>query len=397
MGALIMLARSPVALLLSLTCVTACADDDALEALPDASGGTVADAGDGDEADAAPGPDSGPATATAFAVATDFISTGIASTIAIPGLDVTPNAVQAVASTDPVVRRQGERVFIVNRFGQDNVTILDAASLTLVEQLSTGPGSNPQDVAAVGDVLFVAALAAPGVLVLDPDRPNAIDTIDLSDLDPADGLPDCGSIAAVGNRIVAVCAILDESFSPRGPGMVAVIDPARRTVVDRVAMTQVRPFGLAQVAADVLLVTTVDDFGTPAGGGCVERIAIDKAGGRSGGCLVENADLGGFASAVAPDPAGDRLWMTVTTSFDPKDLGPRGELVSVPADGAEVVRHELAEEVRPMDLALCPTGHLVVADATQGVRVLAPDAGDELTRGPLDIGLPPVSNGIICF
>ena len=160
-------------------------------------------------------------------------------------------------------------------------------------------------------------------------------------------------------------------------------------------MTQIRPFNMAQVAGDVLLVTTVDDFGTPAGGGCVEQIAIDESGGRSGGCLATNTELGGFASAVAPDPSGDRIWMTVTTSFDPKDFGPRGELVSIAA--GEIERHEMDEEVRPMDLALCPTGHLVMSDATQGVRVLTPEADAELTRGPLDIGLPPVTNGLVCF
>jgi hypothetical protein len=313
-----------------------------------------------------------------------------------------------VASTDPLVRRIGGRLFIINRYGQDNVTVLEADDLSLVAQVSTGPGSNPQDVAVVGDTLFVAALAAPGVLVLDLARPDAgvVDTIDLSDLDPDDGLPNCGTIAAAGDEVIAVCGILDDGdmfLTPRGPGVAAVIDAARRSVTERVTLSQIRPFGMAQLAgtpARVLLMPTVQDFLAPGKGGCVEQILVGDGAGegsRAAGCLVGNAELGGFVSGLAWDPAGERVWLTVTTSFDPDDFGARGELVSTGPDGADLQRPDLGDEVRPMDVALCPSGHLVLSDATRGVRVLAPGAETELTSGPLDIGLPPVSNGLVCY
>ena len=112
--------RCPYALTLA-----ACGDD----------GRSGADAGP-------PAPDGGDGSATdrstAFAVATDFVATGIASTIAIPSLDVSPNAVDGVASTDPVVRHQDGRLYVINRFGQDNVTVLEAATLQLIGQVSTG-------------------------------------------------------------------------------------------------------------------------------------------------------------------------------------------------------------------------------------------------------------------
>lgn len=352
-----------------------------------------------DDSDDPPGGAQG--SATVFAVATDFMTTGVATTIAVPELDVTVGAVDGVASTDPVVRLHDDRLFIVNRFGQDNITVLEADDLTLVAQLSTGAGTNPQDVAVLDDFLYVAALNTPDVLVLDLERPDdgVIDTIDLSDLDAEDGLPDCLSIVAVGERLVVSCGILDLDFQPRGPAVAAIIDGASRTLVDEVALSQARPVGLAQPSPGRpgVLVSTVDDFSSPAAGGCVEEIVLDGDV-PSAGCLVENADLGGFASALAPDLAGDRLWMTVVTSFDPTDFGAYGELVSVPAAGGDLQRHEMAEEARPMDLALCPTGHLAVSDAIRGVRILEPEAVDELTTGtPLDLGLPPVSNGLVCY
>jgi hypothetical protein len=405
-----MIARHRLALSLSalLSLAAACGDDDGGD---DDSSGSAADAGDGDggdddgdgdgdgDADAGPGTDGGdPGGATAFAVATDFATTGVASTVSIPELDVTVNAIEGVATTDPVVRHQGDRLFVVNRFGQDNVTVLDSARLTLVDQLSTGAGSNPQDAAAVGDTLFVAALGEPGILVLDLARPEAgvVDVIDLAQLDAEDGNPDCSSVVALGEQVVAVCGILDENLAPRGPGAVALIDGARRALVQTAPLTQVRPFGLAQASADesTVLIPTIEDFARPAGPGCLERVVVGEDSLRAAGCLVENADLGGFVSALATVPDG--LWMTVTTSFDPDDLGPYGDLVSLPA-GGKPDRIELADDLRPMDLAICPSGHVVLSDATRGVRVLAPGAERELTRGPLDIGLPPVSNGLACY
>jgi hypothetical protein len=398
-----MIARPRFALpLAALLALAACGDDDG----DDSGSGSEADAGDGDDGadddgdgDVDAGADAGePAGATAFAVATDFATTGVASTVSIPELDVTVNAIEGVATTDPVVRRQGDRLFVVNRFGQDNVTVLDSARLTLVDQLSTGAGSNPQDAAVVGDTLYVAALGAPGILVLDLARPEAgvVDTIDLAELDKEDGGPDCTSVVALGEQVVAVCGVLDENLAPRGPGAVALIDGARRTLVQTAPLTQVRPFGLIHAAADesAVLIPTIEDFARPAGPGCLERVVVGKGSLRAAGCLVENADLGGFVSGLASGRAG--LWMTVTTSFDPDDLGPYGDVVSLPA-GGKPDRIALADDVRPMDVAVCPGGHIVLSDATRGVRVLAPGGERELTSAPIDIGLPPVSNGLACY
>jgi hypothetical protein len=393
-----MTARPPLLVSLPLVlamALLACGDDK----LPGGATGADGD-DDGGQGSAV---DAGPGAATAFAVATDFASTGVASTVSVPGLEVRTNAIEGVASTDPVVRRQDDRLFVINRFGQDNVTVIDPAGPSLVAQISTGAGSNPQDVAQVGDTLYVAALAAPGILVLDLARPDAgvVDTIDLSDLDPDDGLPNCGSVVAVGDQVVAVCGIQEEDGlqTPRGPGAVALIDGASGTLTGTASLTHVRPFGMAQAApsADAVLIPTVDTFAEPAAGGCVERVAVGADAVEPDGCLVNNAALGGFVSAMAWNPVGDQIWITVTTSFDPDDFGAHGDLVSLPAAGGSPVRADLAGDVRPMDLAICPSGHLVLSDATRGIRVLAPGADQELTEAPLDIGLPPVSNGLTCY
>jgi len=375
--------------LLSILLVAAACGDDLRSSGPDS--GAQPDAG-GDQ----------PASATVFAVATDFFSAGIASSIAIPGLEVTENVVDGVASTDPVVRAADGRLFIVNRFGHDNVTVLDADSLELIAQISTGAGSNPQDVAVDGDLLYVPTLAGRGVAVLDLGRPDegVVDTIDLSAFDPDDGEPNCHSAVIVERRLAVVCGILNERFRPRRRGLVAVIDLDDRSApVRRVMLEYRRPFGFAlapssgPLAGDIL-VPTAPKFFDPAAAGCVERVHV--AGGRptAAGCLIDNQELGGFASGLAA--VGDRVWIAVTTGFDPDDYGALGYAAAWNATAGAMEAPMTGEGVRAMDIAACPGGELAVSDATLGVRVY--DAGGaEMTGAPLDLGLPPVSNGLVCY
>lgn len=367
--------------------LAACGDD----LRPPAADGAAQPDGGGDE----------PVPATVFAVATDFFSAGVASAIDLPGLEVRQNAVDGVASTDPVVRWIDGRLFIVNRFGHDNVTVLDAASLQLVAQISTGAGSNPQDVAADGDLLYVPTLSGKGVVVLDLAHPDdgVVDTIDLSALDPDDGEPNCHSAVRVERRLAVVCGILDQRFRPRSRGLVAVIDLDGVEPLRRIMLEYRRPFGFAlapasgPLAGDVL-VPTAPKFLEPAAAGCLERVHVSGDRPAGAGCLVENADLGGFASGMAADD--ERVWLAVTTGFDPADYGSLGYAAAWNASAGALEPPMTDQAVRAMDIAACPGGAVAVSDATRGVRVYAA-GGAEMTDGPLDLGLPPVSNGLVCY
>ena len=362
---------------------------------------------DGGATDGDSGADPGGDLATVFAVATDFFSTGVASTVAVPELAVEVGAVAGVASTDPVARHLGGRLYIINRFGQDNVTILDADTLQLVGQISTGVGSNPQDVAADGDRVYVATMGGVGVAVLDASDPDAgvVDTIDLSLLDTADDVPNCHTLALRGRHLLVACGILDEeTFQPRSPGRAVVIDLESEEITDVFPLAHERPFGFGlavpeESALDAhVLLPSAPSFADPDAVGCVESVTIDAADGTAAaGCLIDNADLGGYVSALAYEPGGDRIWMTVTSGFDPDDFGPRGHLVAYQAADGILAQPVTGAEDRPMDVAVCPTGHLVVSEVGAGVRVFSPGAESELTEAPLDLGLPPVANGLTCF
>ena len=156
--------------------------------------------------------------------------------------------------------------------------------------------------------LYVAALAAPGVLVIDLTRP-----------DSRRGRHHRSVAARPGGRPARLRQRRRGRRSGRrgvqhpgrepsrraAPAPIALI-ARRRAWSTRSPLTQVRPFGLAQAApaGDAVLIPTVQDFADPDAGGCLERVAIGKGTLEAAGCLVDNADLGGFVSALAWNPAG---------------------------------------------------------------------------------------------
>lgn len=330
----------------------------------------------------------------AIVVAGNFMpgQTGVMSVLDLEALTVEQRvAPDGAVSSDPVIRRVGDEIFVVNRFGENNVSIFNATTLAFGKQIATGAGTNPQDIAVVGGKLFVPALDTAGVLVLGRDG-GALVTIDLSALDP-DGVPNCNSAFAAGGDVYVTCGLLDENFAPRGPGQVAVIDAATNAVKTTFALANANPFGaLEQLPSGELAVPTVPDFGDTTLG-CVERIQTGATP-KSNGCLVSNAALGGFATRTEVQTgAAPALWLVVSTSFTTAqvrsfDLG--AMTLAPPVSTASQL---------PNDVARCPNGDVVVADRTMaanGLRVFR--GATERTTAPLPVGLNPTSaHGLVCY
>jgi hypothetical protein len=298
---------------------------------------------------------------------------------------------------DPIVRHAAGELLIVNRADGNNVTVLDDQTFALKEQLGTGAGTNPQDVAAVGGKLFVATFGGKGLVVLTRGS-QAVTPVDLSADDP-DGVPNCNSVYAVGADVYVACELLDATFAPRGPGKVYVVDAGTLAIKRALTLGHKNPIGvLEQVPASAphnageLWMPTVD-FAD--GSGCVERIATGAAPATLG-CVVTNADLKGYVSRVAFQVSKDVAiaFFAVPTTFPKADLIAYDLSISLLWAGPLNPPTEIAG-----DLAVCPSGELVLADPTDkanGVRVY--DGAAELTKAPLPIGLPPTStHGVVCY
>lgn len=348
--------------------------------------------------DVAPPQDEQPAPSPqrAVVVAGDFGSTGVVSLVDVDAGTIAANAIAGVAGADPMIRRIDKEVFVVNRFGPtgSSVTVLDASTLEVKHQLSTGTNTNPQDVAVVGDRLYLPALDTAGVVVL--QRNGLRSLIDLSDLDP-DGKPDCVSAVARGTELVVVCGLL-EAFAPVRDGKVVVYDTATGARRD-FSLAARNPVGLLQATpadsafAGELVIATAN-FAQPRSG-CVVR--IDVTGGVSR-CAFDNAAIGGIANHLEVSAGAGALLVTGTYYDETFQL--RGALRAVSLGTGAVAPEPLSPGGHAIaDFAVCPDGTLVATDslpASSGVRIYKD--GVERTAAPLAIGLPPVpQNGVICY
>lgn len=333
-----------------------------------------------------------PASRIAYAVSGDFATTGVFSAIDVRAGTVAPNALAGVAGGDPFLRAIGDEVLIVNRDSGENVTVLGGTPLALVDQFATGGGSNPQDVAVVGGKLYVPVLGGSGVVAIDRAT-HAIHPIAIAG-DP-DGKPDCVSAAAVGTKVYVACGLLDETFTPRGDGLVAVIDSTTDTVIATTGLASANPVGVFAHAADgSLLIGTAPSF-TDFSTGCLVRVEPSDTR-PAASCVVSNAQLGGLANHVDVGPTGDIV--VAVTGFAPDFSSQFGKLRMIDratfAPGA--VMSKDGQQID--DVAVCGDGYVVAADGTMGhsgVRIFKD--GQETTTAPLDIGRPTgFGNNLVC-
>ena len=229
-----------------------------------------------------------------------------------------------------------------------------------------------------------------GVVVMTRGSTEKPAIIDLSADDP-DGKPNCKSAFTVGDLVYVSCELLDETFTPRGPGKVYVIDTTTDTVTKTVTMMNVNPFGVFEQMPTGELVMPTTDF---AGGGCVEKITTGATP-ASGGCIVTNGALGSFANRVDFQTIDGEsiMWIAVNVSFGVGNVQ-RYDLTADMLGAAPITR----SDEDPIDLAACSDGSLVISDGEQGASGLRVyHDGHEVTGAVIAIGLDTGNaNALLC-
>jgi hypothetical protein len=328
----------------------------------------------------------------AFVVVTDF-QTGSFGTVAVgEPRTVTQASPSRSINGDAVARTHGGLVYVINRYGADNIQVLDPAhGFATVLQCSTGAGSNPQDMAFVSsNKAYVTLLAEKSLLIVKPAaRADCADfvlgSIDLSAYADADGIPDMSQLAIVGNRLYVSLQRLDQNFAPAEAGAIVVIDTATDTVASVISLTGENPFAQTSgltVDNGALVVAEAGKFGVNDGG--LER--VDLVSGTAQGFFITEADLGGDINdfVLVSDHLGYALvskpdYTTTLEAFDPVE---------------RTVTQTLITGGNLADIELDDRGELFVADrdrSTPGIRVFRGSDGTQLTTAPLDLGLPPFS------
>jgi hypothetical protein len=310
---------------------------------------------------------------------------GILSVLDVDTLKMTQNIEGGVAGGDPFIKKLGDRIYVVNRT-ENNVLALDAATLHFIGQFGTGDGSNPQDVAVVGDKLYVPAFGGTGV-VTGTIGGTDVTTIDLNAaVGSTDGKPDCVGIAAVGSDLYVTCENL-VSFMPATAGKLVVIDSTTNTVKTHIDLPVQNPQNLiAELADHTLVVSSYDKVN-----GCTMQITPGAT--PTATCLVGNSQLatnGAEPTHIAVQ--GGKIWFASTTDY--VDGALRSYDTATSMMGAMVA--PASESIR--DIAVCPNGKLVVADTAGNGGLRVYQDGTELTTAALAIGLPPgFGNNLVCY
>jgi hypothetical protein len=328
----------------------------------------------------------------AFALTTDF-STGSLSTVNLStravAQDVEP------AGSDATFRWYQGNLYIVNRFGGDNVQVVDGTTLDTAHQWSTGNGSNPQDICFVSPTkAYVTRYESGDLLILNPQTGASPGVIHLGQFADADGIPEMAHLVRVERYVFVALQRLNRNagFTPTDSSLVAVIDSQTDSVVDTdpgtpgvQAITLAGKDPVTQFEFDHtssrLLIGCVGAFGALDGG--IEW--IDPVNFRSLGYAITETALGGDIGDITwwrPDHAyaivSDASFNTLLVSWNP-------------ATGVKIATVYAPGGYSLTDSGVNDRDELYVCNNdlfNAGLHVFAAGTDAHLA-GPLDCGLPP--------
>ena len=326
----------------------------------------------------------------AFVTTTDFVSGGLRR------IDLDTRAVlpgETAVYTDTRLRWYDGLLYVINRFGQDNIQVVNPTTLATVRQFSTGNGSNPADIAFVSPTkAYVTLYEKTGLLIVNPQTGASLGSIPLGGFADADGIPEMDHMERIGRWLFVALQRLDRAhnFAPTDSSLVVVVDTQTDAVLDvnpaqpgtqgfrLTGKNPVTPFAFDPPSGR-LLIGCAGSFGALDGG----FEWIDPVGFKSLGYAITESALGGNISGLAFDNAAHSYAVVFDASFN-------GQLVSWnPTAGMKIATMFTASGLN--DLGLDDRGELYVCDGTftsPGVRVW--QAGPDVPlAGPLDTGLPP--------
>ncbi len=308
----------------------------------------------------------------------------------------------AIVSSDPVVRAFGKTIFVVNRFGADNIQIVDPSTQTLINQYSTGNGSNPQDIIVVGSTAFISLYDESYILVVDADTGAEKDRLDLCPYVPGGSSGNCGGrtpraaqMALVGSKIFVALQNLNEWWSPDVAGTLVVIDTNTKKITGDIELEGHNPVEVTySPITGLLYVACAGDYFDSSVKGGIEFVFPGLE--TSIGILISSNQLGGNVSDV--EVFSSRTAFAIVAD----GFNPGGSVIEFDPDpDTASVGSTVYQTTGPFipDIIIDPNGYLVVAerdDQNPGIVFINSISGS-IKLGPVmpNGSTPPTSFAII--
>ncbi|GBU20310.1 hypothetical protein R80B4_00186 [Fibrobacteres bacterium R8-0-B4] len=294
--------------------------------------------------------------------------------------------------TDNIVRAFNGDVYILERFGKDNVIKYNAKKAAVEYQESLGEGLNIQDIAVVSETkAYISCNDNSDLIVFNPKTGKKVSTVDLSRFntyagtDSAEASPYASSLAVYGNYLYVACQRL-KLFNPADTSLIAVIDTRNNEIVKSIKLNKKNPAAM-DVFGNTLLVSSSGDWSdvTAASAGIEmidltnnENLGLIADGGIFGGSLgnvIFISQSKAYAAVMTAD------WTTDIIEFNPQTKTV-GEKISGISDGSGGL--------------VCDGFKLYVGDrgfGTAGVAVVNPSTN--AVERTVSTGMPPSGLAII--
>jgi hypothetical protein len=335
----------------------------------------------------------------AFITTTDY-ETGSSSVIYMDGSHTNDNNVASIHS-DAVSRYYQGLVYVVNRYGADNIQVLDPSTgFSTTLQFSVGNGSNPKDIAFYSPTkAYVTRYETNSLWIVNPSTGDHLDSIDLSSYADSDGLCEMDQMLMLEQTLYVTIQRLDrDNWLPVGDSYVAVIDATADTLIDvdnstpgtqSIALPGTNPVSNIQYNRfkDNIFVScvgqwAVNDYGV---------VEIDPQTYQSTCCMLDESEAGGDINDVEIFSPTKGYAIITNSSFNT-------ELISFnPATGEKLATIYNPGDYVINDIETSPEEELYLADQTEtnpGIRIYDIETDTEIPCSPIDVGLPPFD---ICF
>ncbi|MGH7144701.1 MAG: hypothetical protein ACREJ2_11325 [Planctomycetota bacterium] len=337
-----------------------------------------------------------------FVVTTDYTSGSYAT------VDASTHAAAsniAAIDSDAVARVYNGLVWVINRTGENNITVVDPTQgYAVINQFTTndpgGPASNPQDIEFVSlTKAYITRYEQNTILIVNPSNGAQLGTINLSSLlnpdpgtEPADtdGIVEMAGACIHNATLYVTVERLDRAnyYTPVGHSYIAVIDTATDTLTGSIQLTYANPSGDLRYIPSLDRIATVCSGSFGVADGAIEM--IDPTSNTDDGAMLLETSLNGDFDDFVVDSAtqgyvlyNDFSYNLKVQRFNPTTLTPSG------TDVVAVSGFNLS------GLALTPDGkQLYVGDRTgvnPGIRIYDTTTSNdaEITTNPIPTGLPP--------
>jgi len=231
--------------------------------------------------------------------------------------------------TDNAVRAFNGDVYILERFGKDNVIKYNAKKTAVEYQEHIGEGLNIQDIAVVSETkAYISCLQNSGLIVFNPKIGKKLSTIDLSRFnayagtDSAEAYPFASALAVYGDYLYVACQRLNSLFEVADTSLIAVINTRTNAIVTSIKLNKKNPASM-DVLGDKLLVSSSGDWSdVTATSSGIEM--IDLVNNENLGLIADGGAFGGSLGSVifvsqskAYAAAMTANWTTDVIEFNP--------------------------------------------------------------------------------